>query len=101
VVDEDIDVYDERQVLWAIATRCDPERDVTIVPRTWSTPLDPIIPTERKGFSSRMILDATRPWEWRDRFPAVVGLSQEEIQSATEKWGALLFGTPAGAGSPV
>jgi UbiD family decarboxylase len=100
VVDEDIDVYDERQVLWAIATRCDPERDVTIVPRTWSTSLDPIIPAERKGFNSRMILDATRPWEWREKFPHVVGLTREEEQEALKKWGPLLFGeqpAPVGA----
>jgi 4-hydroxy-3-polyprenylbenzoate decarboxylase len=79
-------------VLWAIATRCDPERDVTIVPRTWSGPLDPIIPAERKGFNSRLIIDATRPWEWRDQFPAVVGLSAAEREEALRKWGALLFG---------
>jgi UbiD family decarboxylase len=100
VVDDDIDVYDEGQVLWAIATRCDPERDVTIVPRTWSGPLDPIIPAERKGFNSRMIIDATRPWEWRDKFPAVVGLSAAEREEALRRWGALLFGPqPALAGT--
>ncbi len=95
VVDDDVDVYDTAQVLWAVATRCDPERDVHVVPRTWSTPLDPIIPTARKGFNSRMILDATRPWEWRDEFPGVVGLSREETEAAMRKWGPLLFGTTA------
>jgi UbiD family decarboxylase len=100
VVDDDIDVYDERQVLWALGTRFDPDRDVTIVPRCWSTPLDPIIPAERKGFNSRMIMDATRPWEWRDKFPHVVGLSKEQEEEALRKWGPLLFGEqPALAGA--
>jgi hypothetical protein len=44
-----------------------------------------------------MILDDTLPWERREQFPAVVGLSPEEIQAATAKWGSVLFGTPAAA----
>src|SRR6266550_7487950 len=31
VVDHDVDIFDDRQVTWAIATRCQPDRDITIV----------------------------------------------------------------------
>src|SRR5262249_37670745 len=31
VVDHDVDVFDDRQMTWAIATRCQPDRDVAIV----------------------------------------------------------------------
>src|SRR2546428_8596632 len=31
VVDDDVDVFDDRQVNWAIATRCQPDRDLTII----------------------------------------------------------------------
>jgi 2,5-furandicarboxylate decarboxylase 1 len=57
VVDEDIDVYDEKQVLWAIATRMQAGRDVEIIRGTRGTPLDPSIydpPTH-----DVMIIDAT------------------------------------------
>src|SRR5205823_1085986 len=30
VVDEDVDVFDDRQMTWAIATRCQPDRDITV-----------------------------------------------------------------------
>ncbi|MFC1962877.1 UbiD family decarboxylase, partial [Chloroflexota bacterium] len=43
VVDEDIDVTDLRHVLWALCTRSDPEKDINIISRVRSTPLDPII----------------------------------------------------------
>jgi 2,5-furandicarboxylate decarboxylase 1 len=43
VVDDDIDVFDDQEVLWAIGTRCHLERDVTLIPR-WSGPggLNPV-----------------------------------------------------------
>src|SRR5216117_2296143 len=31
VVDHDVDIFDDRQVTWAIATRCQPDRDLTII----------------------------------------------------------------------
>jgi hypothetical protein len=34
---------------------------VEIFRRCWSGPLDPIIPAEKKGFNSKMIMDACRP----------------------------------------
>jgi len=38
VVDEDIDPSDTQQVLWALCTRSDPEKDIEIIRRAWSTP---------------------------------------------------------------
>ena len=49
-------------------------------------PLDPIIPRDRKGFSSRMIIDACRPFEWRDKFPPAAQISPERRQAVMEKW---------------
>ena len=31
VVDHDVDIFDDRQMTWAIATRCQPDRDITII----------------------------------------------------------------------
>jgi UbiD family decarboxylase len=93
VVDEDIDPTNTWDVLWAICTRSDPEKDIDVIRRMWSGPLDPIIPPGEKGLNSRALIDATRPFEWRDRFPRVAVSSKEVLEAAREKWGALLFGS--------
>jgi len=92
VVDEDIDVTDLEQVIWAMCTRSDPERDMDIQKRAWSGPLDPAIKPGEKGYNSRCMIDATRPWEWRDQFPMVSAPSPEVAKKAREKWGWLVNG---------
>ncbi|HTM10789.1 MAG TPA: UbiD family decarboxylase [Verrucomicrobiae bacterium] len=90
VVDDDIDVADINDVLWAVCTRVDPEKSIDIIRRCWSGPLDPIIPRADKGFSSRAIIDACRPFEWMKDFPAVSGASKELKDKVMEKYGAAL-----------
>ncbi len=90
VVDEDIDVMDLEGVLWAMCTRSEPAESIDIIPRAWSGPLDPRIPAEKKGFSSRAVIDATRPWEWRDRFPKSQLPTPEAKRKALERWGWLV-----------
>ena len=78
VVDEDIDPTNLKEVLWAMCTRSDPEKDIDIIRRAWSTPLDPTIRKPTKAFvNSRAIIDACRPYEWIDEFPEVVAVSPE------------------------
>jgi len=89
VVDEDVDVTDLNEVIWAISTRCDPKEDLQILDRCWSGPLDCRIPVGKKGFNSRVIIDATRPWEWKDKFPAVADLSPQLMEETEKKWGYL------------
>jgi len=57
-VDEDIDVSDDSQVMWALATHFQPHRDVLIVDGLPGNALDPSASSE--GTTSRMGLDATR-----------------------------------------
>jgi 4-hydroxy-3-polyprenylbenzoate decarboxylase len=90
VVDDDIDVADLDEVIWAICTRSDPERSFDIIKRAWSGPLDPAIHPDQKGFNSRVIIDATRPWEWRDRFPPAIGPEPEEKRITRERWDWIL-----------
>ncbi len=87
VVDEDIDVTDLEEVMWAVCTRSDPEKDLDVIRRCWSGPLDPIIPTGQKGHNSRAIIDATLPYEWKDEFPAVVEVSPQLKEKILKKWG--------------
>ena len=91
VVDEDVNLFDMDDVWWAVCTRCDPQRDIEMVHRAWSGPLDQAIAPEERGHNSRAIIDATIPWEWRDRFPAPV-TGPERARAAREKWGWLLEG---------
>lgn len=86
VVDEDIDVTDLQEVIWAVCTRHDPERDVQILTRTTSGNLDPAIEPGKKGYNSRLIIDATRPFEWKDRFPEAIGPAPEEKRWVRENW---------------
>jgi UbiD family decarboxylase len=90
VVDEDIDVTDLAEVVWAILTRSDPATQMDIIHRAWSGPLDPAIRPGQKGFNSRLLIDACRPYEWKDEFPPAIGPSVEVKRTTREKWGHLL-----------
>jgi UbiD family decarboxylase len=57
VVDEDVNIFDDRQVTWAIATRCQPDRDITIVTHARGSDLDPS--TKEDGYSGKWGVDAT------------------------------------------
>ena len=58
VVDDDVDIFDEEQVLWAIATRMQANRDVFIVDSAMGTLLDP---SATDGLTAKMGIDATKP----------------------------------------
>ena len=60
VTDEDIDVRDWSQVLWALSTRVDPVRDSVLIDKTPIDYLDFSSPTPNLG--SKLGLDATNKW---------------------------------------
>ena len=60
VVDEDIDVRNWQDVVWAISTRVDPARDILLAERTPIDTLDFASP--QPGLGSKMGLDATSKW---------------------------------------
>ncbi|HXV50016.1 MAG TPA: UbiD family decarboxylase [Candidatus Binatia bacterium] len=57
VVDHDVDVFNDRQVNWAIATRCQPDRDIAVVTNTRGSDLDPS--TKEDGNTAKWGVDAT------------------------------------------
>ena len=57
VVDHDVDVFDDRQVNWALATRCQPDRDITIITNARGSDLDPS--TREDGYTAKWGVDAT------------------------------------------
>jgi 2,5-furandicarboxylate decarboxylase 1 len=67
VVDDDVNVYNEAEVMWAVATRIQPDRDVVIIPDTYVCELDPssysIAGREVRGYmNSKWFIDATKPY---------------------------------------
>ncbi|MCW5618749.1 MAG: 4-hydroxy-3-polyprenylbenzoate decarboxylase, partial [Nitrosomonas sp.] len=60
VTDDDIDIRDWKEVIWAITTRVDPARDTLIVENTPIDYLDFASPIS--GLGGKMGLDATNKW---------------------------------------
>src|SRR5215813_3206259 len=60
VVDDDIDVFDESDVLWAIATRMQADRDLVTIAGSLGAMLDPS--ADDRGVTAKLGIDATRPF---------------------------------------
>ena len=60
VCDDDIDIRDWKEVIWAMTTRVDPIRDMTLVDRTPIDYLDFASPVS--GLGSKVGIDATNKW---------------------------------------
>ena len=76
VVDEDIDIYDDRKVLWAMMTRSQADRSFFVVPGSYISRVDPTgYPAWHSGnqgdrlLSTRLGVDATKPLD--PAFPEV------------------------------
>ncbi|MHB1100266.1 MAG: 4-hydroxy-3-polyprenylbenzoate decarboxylase [Burkholderiales bacterium] len=61
VVDDDVDIRDWKEVIWAITTRMDPARDTLMVENTPIDYLDFASPVS--GLGSKMGMDATNKWQ--------------------------------------
>ena len=92
VVDEDIDPSNLQEVMWAVATRTDPEIDIDIIQRGMGSKNDPMFVAYRYDapLSSKAVIDACRPWEHLDEFPPVAEASKELQEKIRAKWKDLL-----------
>jgi 4-hydroxy-3-polyprenylbenzoate decarboxylase len=94
VVDDDVDPSNLSDVMWAVATRCEPSEQVDILRNAWSSALDPRIPPHDKlnGITShsKLIIEACRPFPWLDKFPPTSALSLDDARAIEEKWGGVL-----------
>ncbi len=72
-VDDDIDASNLNEVLWAMCTRVDPGADIDVIRNVWTADLDPrISPAKREANDltvGRCLIDATKPFSWKDQFP--------------------------------
>ncbi|HNQ45996.1 MAG TPA: phenylphosphate carboxylase subunit beta [Syntrophorhabdus sp.] len=86
IVDDDIDADDLPRVWWALGTRYNPLRGTQLINRGRSTPLDPAIGAdENKFITSRIILDATIPFDWKIK-PTEIALNQDMFNKVKARW---------------
>jgi 4-hydroxy-3-polyprenylbenzoate decarboxylase len=98
VVDDDIDARDWKDVMWAVATRMDPVRDVTLME---NTPIDYLdFASPEPGLGGKIGLDATNKWppETHREWGRKIRMDDAVIEAVTNKWPSL--GLP-GSGKPV
>ncbi|MDP2214158.1 UbiD family decarboxylase [Phenylobacterium sp.] len=89
VVDDDIDARDWKDVMWALSTRMDPARDITLVE---GTPIDYLdFASPESGLGSKIGLDATNKWppethrEWGEK----LDMDEATVARVTDRWASL------------
>jgi 4-hydroxy-3-polyprenylbenzoate decarboxylase len=89
VVDDDVDVRDWKEVIWALTTRVDAARDVTIVDNTPIDYLDFASPVS--GLGSKMGIDATNKWpgETARAWGRPIVMDAAVKKRVDELWGSL------------
>ena len=89
VVDDDIDLRNWQEVIWAITTRVDPSRDTLLVENTPIDYLDFASPVS--GLGSKMGLDATNKWpgETQREWGKVIAMDDEIKRRVDEIWPVL------------
>lgn len=88
-VDDDIDPVDLKQVIWAMCTRVDPAESVQVL-KSWTSDLDPRLAPEKRERGDftmgRMLIDACKPFHWRDKFAIANKFSADKREEIWEKW---------------
>ncbi|GLT23752.1 3-octaprenyl-4-hydroxybenzoate carboxy-lyase [Zoogloea oryzae] len=89
VVDDDVNIRDWKEVIWALTTRMDGTRDTTLVDNTPIDYLDFASPVA--GLGSKMGLDATNKWpgETNREWGRAIEMSPEVKKRVDEMWGSL------------
>ncbi|WP_089725978.1 4-hydroxy-3-polyprenylbenzoate decarboxylase [Candidatus Thiosymbion oneisti] len=89
VVDEDVDPRDWKDVIWAMTTRMDPERDTVIVERTPIDYLDFASPVS--GLGSKIGFDATNKWrgETQREWGRPIRMDEQIKRRVDERWSHL------------
>jgi UbiD family decarboxylase len=77
VVDDDIDIYNVNDVMWAVATRCDPKTDMASISGTMTSWLDP----SSGGLTGKVLFDATKKPGFGGHMP---GYPEAAMQRAAE-----------------
>lgn len=98
VTDDDIDVRNWKDVVWALSTRVDPARDMVVIENTPIDYLDFASPVS--GLGSKLGIDATEKWpgetsrEWGKK----IYMEQAIVDLVSRRWAE--YGLP-GSGRPI
>ncbi len=87
VFDDDIDIRDVRKVLWALATRVEPQRDVQIITNAPADSLDPT--SSLPAFGSKMLIDATKKTReegYNREWPETLSMPKDLVEEVERKW---------------
>ena len=98
VVDHDINARDWKDVMWAVSTRMDPARDITVIE---NTPIDYLdFASPESGLGGKIGLDATNKWppETKREWGRKIRMADDVIEQVTKRWGE--YGLP-GSGKPI
>ena len=98
VTDDDIDARDWKDVIWALSTRVDPGRDLTVLE---NTPIDYLdFASPESGLGSKLGIDATNKWppetkrEWGEK----IHMDRDIVDLVSRRWSD--YGLP-GSGNPI
>ena len=86
-MDEDVDIFDLNDVMWAMTTRFQADTDMITIPGVQCHPLDPSNGPEYsshlrvRGVACKTIFDCTVPFEQKDRFQRAQFMEIDQ-----EKW---------------
>lgn len=89
VVDDDVDVRNWQDVIWAITTRMDPARDLTLLENTPIDYLDFASPVS--GLGSKVGFDATNKWpgETAREWGRPIVMREDVIKKVDAMWDSL------------
>jgi len=89
-VDEDVDPTDMDQVIWAMASRCNPIDDIDILRNTWSTWLDPTQnPPEKRPYGSKALINACKEHRHLPVFSKRTTLRKPVYEQVAQRWNEL------------
>ncbi len=90
VVDDDVNVHDMREVIWAVTTRFDPAKDVVVIP---DCPIDSLDhATYRPNLGGKLGIDATKKWKeegYEREWPDVVEMDVDVKKRIDAIWDEL------------
>jgi 4-hydroxy-3-polyprenylbenzoate decarboxylase len=92
IVDDDINARDWKDVMWAISTRMDPARDITVLE---NTPIDYLdFASPESGLGGKLALDATNklPPETHREWGTILAMDPDVVAKVDRMWGELGIG---------
>jgi len=98
VVDDDINARDWKDVMWAVSTRMDPARDITVIE---GTPIDYLdFASPESGLGGKIGMDATNklPPETHREWGVKLRMAEDVVEQVSQRWAE--YGLP-GSGKPI